>query len=181
MGSVESVESAGDRERSMLMKASNLLVSVFLASIVTDATAGDEVVQVKPPVLPEAIASFVRTRGLSIPTSISNYCGFDFKKSGSPFFISGDFDDDGKRDYAIKVEDKKHGANLFVFLDNGQIHELQGWEYIFTNKTRGKTGTIDGTIRLTYDSIGGVACEQSSVLYVYSKSKKRFVQYFTGD
>jgi murein DD-endopeptidase MepM/ murein hydrolase activator NlpD len=157
-----------------------LQFNISLEAISADS---NEDIRVASPVLPESIASFIASRGLRMPVTISKYCGFDFKTGGNPFFISGDFDGDGRLDYAIDVEEKTTNVGrIFVFLGNGRIHELQGWEYIYTDKDRGTFQTFDGiNVNQKYDSIGGVACEKSSVVYVYNKTKNGFDEFFTGD
>lgn len=143
--------------------------------------SGNDELLVASPVLPERIASYIASHGLKIPTSISKYCGFDFNKGGNPFFVAGDFDGDGKLDYAVDVEVDQYNSKILIFLGNGQIHELGGWEFIMINKTRGTIQTMDGPVNLRYDSLRGIRCESSSVLYVYNKAKSRFDKFFTSD
>jgi hypothetical protein len=146
-------------------------------------TNSKEDIRVASPALPEAISDFIISRGLRMPASISKYCGFDFKTGGNPFFVAGDFDGDGRPDYAIDVEEKNHVDKIFVFLGNGRIHELGGWEYIYTDKRRGiiQSPFEENVINLKYDSIGGVNCEQSSGVYVYNETKNGFDIFWISD
>src|SRR5208337_2525210 len=155
-----------------------LTLLMFLSTLIsfTDVQAYDksDEIPVTSPALPERIVSYMASRGWRMPTSISKYCQFDFNKDGNPFFIVGDFDGDGILDYAVDVQVDKYYSKILIFLGNGQIHELDGWEFIKVNKTRGTIQTMDGPVNLRYDSIVGIRCESSSVLYVYNKAKNRF-------
>jgi len=146
-----------------------------------------ENIQVAPLALPETVASFLDKRGLRMPTSLRD-CGSEFKLGHNPFFAQGDFDGDGRLDYAIDAEDINHVGTTLVFLASGRIHELQGWSYIYTDKRRGLISVLDARnpsesnyAYLKYDAIGGVRCDSSSAIYVYNDTKSGFEEFFTGD
>ena len=141
--------------------------------------SGKDDLPVASPHLPDNIASFLNSRGLRIPTVINKYCGV---QSGEhPFFVQGDFDGDGRTDYAVEAWDDKNNGNNFVFFADGKIIQLDAWEYIHVNKARGTINTMEGQVHLAFDSLGGIKCESSSVLYVYNRSTNRFDKFFTSD
>jgi hypothetical protein len=164
------------------MKNFHLKILVFLIciSFFSRGYASEDDVKVKAPVLPDHVSRFLIKHNLKMPTSISKYCGFE--KNSNPFFISGDFDGDKKLDYAVNATDKQNRLTVvYVFLSKGEIHKLSGLDFIYTEKSRGKFGTMEAVINLKYDSIGVVRCESSSLLYVYDIKKQQFAEYWTSD
>ena len=141
--------------------------------------SGKDDLPVASPHLPDNIASFLNSRGLRIPKVINKYCGV--QPGEHPFFVQGDFDGDGRTDYAVEAWDDKNSGNNFVFFADGKIIQLDAWEYIGVNKARGTINTMDGQANLEFDSLAGVRCESSSVLYVYNRSTSRFDKFFTSD
>ena len=137
-------------------------------------------ISVKPPLVPANINGFMENQGLRVFTTISKECVSNPNNAFSPFVTTGDFDGDGLRDYALDVKTAR-GFEIVVILGNGHIHELRAWQYIYTDKRRGMIHTWNGDVNLQYDSIGGVRCESSSVIYVYNKIKDSFEKYFTSD
>ena len=141
-----------------------------------------ESIQVKPPLLPKTISSFMNSHRLKIPNTISNNCGFDFKSGNNPYFIKSDFDGDGAIDYAVDVLDKKDGYKILVFLAKGDIINLGGWEFIELDKSRGPFSDIaEKETTLENDSIAGIRCESSSVILVYNRTTNGFDEFWTGD
>lgn len=115
-----------------------------------DVRISDDI-QVASPKLPGAVAALLRTRGLKMPTSISKECMFDFSAGRNPFILEGDFDGDGRRDYAVSTEVNKNFGRTYIVLANGQIHETDGYEFIRANKTRGDIETLDRVVNLQRD------------------------------
>ncbi len=137
-------------------------------------------IPVPPVILPKKISRFLDKRGFRLPRKVSKSCGVDLR-SRNPFFVQGDFDGDSRLDYAVDAESGGNEGAIFVFFANGQVHQLDPWEVIYTDKKRGVIHTMDGAVSLTTDSLGGVRCESSSVIYVYDRGKRKFAKYFTGD
>ena len=146
----------------------------------TDVRISDDIPVISPK-LPSAVTALLSARNLKMPTSISKECMFDFGAEGNPFFLEGDFDGDGRPDYAISTEVNKNFGRTFVVFANGQIHELEGFDLITANKARGDLDTLDGVVNLQHDSFEGVHCEKSSVLHVYNKAIGAFDKFFTRD
>jgi len=143
----------------------------------------EEVITIAPPQLPTMVANFLARNGLRIPATISKYCespNFHFSRENHPYFVRGDFDGDGETDYAVDVEDRDR-RDIFVFFGNGSIQKLDGWDFISLNTERGTLQTMDGPVQLEHDSIRGIRCESSAVLYVFDVQKNQFAKFFTSD
>ena len=144
----------------------------------------EEVITVAPPPLPPTVANFLASNGLRIPATISKYCespNFHFSRENHPYFVQGDFDGDGETDYAVDVEVSDRRWDIFVLFGNGNIQKLDGWDFISLNTERGTLQTMDGPVQLEHDSISGIRCESSAVLYVFDAQKNQFGKFFTSD
>lgn len=144
----------------------------------------DEEIAVDSPSVPPVVVNFLANHGLRLPTTISKYCespGFHFSRDNHPYFVQGDFDGDGKTDYAIDAESSNKRWDIFVLFANGNIQKLDGWDFISANTERGAVQTMDGPVQLNYDSIRGIRCESSSVLYVFNPDNNQFDKFFTSD
>ena len=138
-------------------------------------------VRIPTPVLPKAIAGFMSSRGLKTVEFISKNCNFDLAH-GNPNFISGDFDGDKRLDYAIRTEKEHDWGHGYVFLANGQIHDLGGMgDFIYKGKRGEVIHAYEGDTTPKYESIGGAYCEKSSFMWVYNEKKKGFDKFTTGD
>lgn len=138
----------------------------------------DFVVPVSPPTMPKHIDKYLADKGFHISSEIDKGCRFDINnKNIHPFFIQGDFNGDGKKDYAIRVQNNEKTGKIFVFLSNGKVYDLAPggyvyiWDYIFPVK---KGIAIPSVSELQSDAIGAVACERGETVYIYNSSKNIF-------
>lgn len=147
----------------------------------TGATDEENSVPVPAADLPAHVAEYLREHNLTLPTNISPYCSFQYENGNHPYFTSGDYDGDGVTDFAVDAERSQWKAEILVFFGDGRRISLQAWEYIYTERRRGKIASAWDEINLSTDALGGVKCESSSVLYVYNKTTRAFDMLFTSD
>jgi hypothetical protein len=120
----------------------------------------------------------------------------EYLSNASPVIVSGDFDGDGRRDYAalirrghaVNAEDRAVGSGnlLVIFLrrTNGyrmRIIKEPGGEYIMLAKkgSRGYNYNTDKKTTYANDAIVAVIFEKGGLSYVYKK--RRFVSFVSID
>lgn len=111
----------------------------------------------------------------------------------NPFMVTGDFDGDGKTDYALSISSPegllRRLTFLVVFADRrvaelhvGSTSETSTGLLIGLSKTGSRITNVSGTpIKLTTDAPTMIFCEQSSRSYVYQRQTKEFEEIWTTD
>ncbi len=158
-------------------------LSLFLLLLAALFVYGSTAVQAQS--LPVKVQSYL----------MENYPGYklyagDRISCKSRSVVSGNFNGDAKRDYAVMF-DKGRGHYVIAFLSQGSNYQPQvlvggsSSSILYIGRKGEKYAEIVGNIdkrgmrRLKYDAPGGGTCESAGFLWIYSNG--RFRQAWTSD